>query len=381
MKQLSLYLAYATVLYFAACAGKSNEAQQAPPPPALPVVQLETGNITTWQSYPASVEGTRNVEIRPQIAGYIEKVFVEDGQWVQQGAPLFRINAREYNQYGKTADANIQLTKASVEKAQLEVDRLTPLVANKVIADVQLKSAKAILHEAEAAYAQAISHKSSTDITVGYTLINAPVSGYIGHINFKEGSLIGKGEITPLTVVSEVNNMHAYFSMSEADFLSFFAHIEGKSIEEKIHQLPAVQLELADHSLYAHTGKVELVEGQFSKNSGSIAFRAVFPNQEKLLRSGISGKVRIPSPLQNKILVPQQSTYELQDKVYVFALTDSNKVTGKQIKIAGKSGQYYIVESGLNKGETIVFSGLQRLREGTAITPQTIKMDSALAMK
>ncbi|MFT3679848.1 MAG: efflux RND transporter periplasmic adaptor subunit [Ferruginibacter sp.] len=373
----SYHLIYGAVVFLAACAGNQNQ-YQAPPPQTLPVVQLEKGSVTTWQEYPATVQGTVNVEIRPQVSGYLEKIYVEDGAWVAQGQPLFRINSKEYSQYSNSAAATIQLAKAAVEKAQVEVDRLEPLVANKVIAEVQLKTAKANLHEAQAAYAQAVSGKGSADITLGYTLITAPVSGYVGHINFKQGSLIGKGEMQPLTVLSEVNNVHAYFSMSEADFFGFFSNVDGKTAEEKIKNLPPVELELADNSIYNNKGKVELVQGQFDRSSGSISFRAVFANNEKLLRSGITGKIRIPFAQQNKLMVPQQSTYELQDKVYVFALGDSNKVVSKQISIAGKSEGNYIVDKGVNNGETIVYSGLQRLRDGAVIVPQKVSADSVL---
>lgn len=378
MKKLLVYAMYAGMLYLVACAGKANNTPAAPPAPSLPVVKLDTGSVTTWQEYPAIVQGTVNVEIRPQVSGYLEKIYVEDGAWVSQGQPLFRINSKEYRQYSSSASATIQSANAAIEKAQVEVERLQPLVDNKVIAEAQLKVAKANLHEAQAAYAQSVSGKGSADITLGYTLITAPVSGYIGHINFKQGSLIGKGEQQPLTVVSEVNNMHAYFSMSEADFYSFFANVEGKTAEEKIKHIPAVELELADNSIYAAKGKVELVQGQFDRTTGSISFRAVFTNVDKLLRSGISGRIRIPFAHQNKLLVPQQSTYELQDKVYVFAVDATNKVSSKQLLIKGKSDGNYIVESGVINGETIVYSGLQRLRDGAIITPQPISLDSVL---
>jgi len=379
MNKLFTYVIYAGILYFAACTGKAANQQAPPPPPALPVVKLEIGSATTWQSYPATVEGTTNIDIRPQVSGYLEKIYVEDGSWVSQGQPLFRINQKEYTQYSKTAEANINLAKANVEKAQVEVDRLEPLVANKVIAEVQLKAAKAILHEAQAGYAQAVSGKTSADITLGYTVISAPVSGYVGHINFKQGSLIGRGEQLPLTVLTEVSNVHTYFSMSEAEFLRFSANIPGSTMEDKINNLPPVELELADNTIYPEKGKVELVQGQFNRTSGNISFRALFTNKQKLLRSGISGRIQIPFQQNNKLLVPQQSTYELQDKIYVFALGDSNKVVSKQIKVIGKSGYNYIVDNGVTSGETIVFSGIQRLRDGAVILPQPTSIDSALA--
>ncbi len=372
---------YAAVLYFASCAGNAGNQQAPPPPPALPVVQLETGSSTSWQSYPATIEGTANVDIRPQVSGFLEKIYVEEGAWVNQGQPLFRINAKEYSQYSQTADANIQITKATVEKAQVEVDRLIPLVAGKVISEVQLKTAKAILNEARAAHTQAISGKNSAEITLGYTLITAPVSGYIGHINFKQGSLIGRGESLPLTSLSAVENIHAYFSMSEKDFLHFFADVEGRNIEDKIEKLPPVELQLADNTIYKDKGKVQLVQGEFDRSTGSILFRAKFVNKEKILRAGISGRIRIPFLLKDKLLVPQESTFELQDKVFVFALGDSNKVAGKLITVVGKSGNNYIVEKGVSKGETIVYSGIQRLRDGAVIIPQKISLDSILAAR
>lgn len=376
MNKLKIYAVYGICLYLVSCAG--NAMNTLPPPPALPVVKLDTGSVIIWQEYPANVQGTVNVDIRPQVSGYLEKIYIEDGAYVTKGQPLFRINSSEYSQYSSTAAANIQSANGAVEKARVEVDRLQPLVANKVIAEVQLKTAVANLHEAEASYQRAVSDKHSTDITLGYTLIKAPVSGYIGHINFKQGSLIGKGELEPLTVLSEVKDVHAYFSMSEADFYSFFASVEGKTAEEKIQHIPAVELKLADNSIYNTKGKVELVQGQFDRSSGSISFRAVFANQDKLLRSGITGKIRIPFAQQNKLLVPEEATYELQDKVYVFAVTDSNKVVSKQISIKGKSNGNYIVDKGVTNGETIVFSGLQRLRDGAVIAPQRISFDSVL---
>lgn len=377
MKKLQVYIIYGAVLFLAACAGKNLNAP-APPPPSLPVIKINSGSATTWLEYPTSIEGSTDVEIRPQVSGYLEKIYVEEGAYVAKGQPLFKINSKEYSEFSNGASASVQSAKASVEKAQVEYDRLKPLVENKVIAEVQLKTAKASLDVAKATYAQAISSKGSADITVGYTLITAPVSGYIGQIPYKQGSLIGKGEALPLTVLSEVNNVHAYFSMSEADFLTFISGYEGKSTEEKIKSIPPVELQLPDNTIYATKGKIELVQGQFDRSSGTISFRAVFPNAEKQLRSGITGKIRIPSLHQDQLMVPQESTYELQDKVYVFALGDSNKVTSKQIAVSGKSGNNYLVSKGITSGETIVFSGIQRLRDGAIITPQQMPGDSVL---
>jgi membrane fusion protein, multidrug efflux system len=376
MNKAITYILYAGILFLAACAGQAMN--PAPVPPSLPVIKINAGGATTWLEYPATVEGSTNVEIRPQVSGYLEKIYVEEGAYVNQGQPLFRINSREYSELSNSAAANIQAANAAIEKAQVEYDRLKPLVDNKVIAETQLKTAKAAVDAAKATRAQAISGKGSADINVGYTLLTAPVSGYIGRIPFKRGSLIGKGETLPLTVVSYISNVHAYFSMSEADFLSFISGYQGKTTEEKIKNIPSVDLQLPDNTIYNTKGKIELVQGQFDRSSGTITFRAVFANNEKLLRSGITGKIRIPCVHQNQLMVPQESTYEMQDKIFVFALGDSNKVTSKQIIVSGKSGNNYLLSKGIASGDKIVYSGIQRLRDGAVITPQNISADSVL---
>jgi membrane fusion protein (multidrug efflux system) len=378
MNKLIQLAFYGGLFYLISCAGQAMNPDTPPAPPSLPVIEINQGNATTWLDYPATIEGTVNVEIRPQVSGYLQKIYVQEGDYVSKGQPLFKINASEYSEYSNNASANVQGARAAIERAQVEYDRLKPLVDNKVISAVQLRTAQANLNAAKAAYAQAVSGKGSADITLGYTLITAPVSGYIGAIPFRQGSLVGKGEMAPLTVLSEVNNVHAYFSMSEADFLSFISKYQGKSTEEKIRNIPAVDLKLPDNSIYNAKGKIELVQGQFDRSSGTISFRAVFPNNEKLLRSGITGNIRIPSVHDNQLLVPQESTYEMQDKIFVFALGDSNKVTGRQIHVSGKTGNYYLVSKGLANGDKIVYSGIQRLKDGSMITPQPMAADSLL---
>ncbi|RYE04720.1 MAG: efflux RND transporter periplasmic adaptor subunit, partial [Sphingobacteriales bacterium] len=197
MNKLFLYALYGGVIYLAACAGQALN--PVAPPPSLPVISISKGSATTYAEYAASLEGSTNVEIRPQVSGYLERIYVEEGAYVQKGQPLFRINAAAYSEISHSAAAGIQAAKASVDKTLVEYERLKPLVENKVIAEVQLKTAKANVDAARASYAQAVSAKGSADITVGYTLITAPVSGYIGSIPYRQGSLIGNGEALPLT--------------------------------------------------------------------------------------------------------------------------------------------------------------------------------------
>jgi RND family efflux transporter MFP subunit len=179
-----------------------------------------------------------------------------------------------------------------------------------------------------------------------------------------------------LTVISDVKEVYAYFSMSESDFLHFTNQSAGKTINDKIRGLPPVELELADKSIYAAKGRIELMNGQFDKTSGTISFRAIFPNAEGLLRTGGTGKIRIPQINTALLPVPQTSTYELQDRVFVYAVGDSNKVISKQLHIVRKTTDYYLVDKGVQVGDKIVFAGMDRLQDGAVITPQLLSADS-----
>ncbi|HWB94409.1 MAG TPA: efflux RND transporter periplasmic adaptor subunit [Puia sp.] len=365
----------AVALYLTAC-NQAQGTQAAPPPQTLPVLPISSEAATTYQEFSASIEGKTNVEIRPQVSGYLDKIYVEEGAYVGAGQPLFKINDRPYSAQVHNTTANVEAAKANEEKAAIEVHRLQPLVQNHVVSDVQLKSAQAAYDAAKAAVAEAEAEVSNADINLGYTLIKAPVSGYIGRIPFKVGALVGKGEAQPLTVVSDIKEVYAYFGMSESDFLKFTNEVPGKTISEKIKGLPPVELELADKSIYGSKGKIELMEGQFDRNIGAITFRAEFPNPGGLLRSGITGKVRIPQSNKGLLPVPQTSTYEIQDKIFVYVVGDSNKVVGKQLHIVDKTTDYYLVDKGVQAGDKIVFAGMDRLTDGTMISPQLLSTDS-----
>jgi len=379
MRQYLLFSAFllATALYISSCSSvQGNQAAQ--PPQTLPVLPIKNSEATTYLEYSATVEGKTNIEIRPQVSGLLDKIYVEEGAYVTAGQPLFKVNDRPYDEQVNNAEANVTAAKANMEKAAIEVNRLTPLVENKVVSDVQLKASQAAYDAAKAQVAQAEAAGKNAGINLGYTLLKAPVSGYIGRIPFKVGALVGKGEAQPLTVVSDVKEVYAYFGMSENDFLKFTAQVPGKTITEKIKGLPPVELQLADKSIYASKGRIELMEGQFDRSIGAITFRATFPNTEGLLRSGITGKVRIPQGSTGTLSVPQTSTYEIQDKIFVYTVEDSNKVVGKQIHIVGKTTNYYLVDKGVLAGDKIVFAGMDRLQDGAVINPQMMSADSVL---
>ncbi|HEY8920562.1 MAG TPA: efflux RND transporter periplasmic adaptor subunit [Chitinophaga sp.] len=375
---LSGILMLAVVLY--SCAS-NQAAPPPPPPPQLPVMAVTTAPATSYLEFPASLEGKVNVDVRPQVSGYLEKIFVDEGAYVKAGQPLFKIDPQVYAEQLNSANSNVLAAQANMDKAQVEMDRLAPLVANNVVSDVQLKTAKANYEAAKAAVAQAKAAVGSARINVGYTLVNAPVSGYIGRIPYKIGALVGNNDAQPLTVLSDVREMYAYFSMSEPDFIAFKNNFPGKTIEEKLKQAPPVELILADNTSFAEKGKLETIEGQFNKTTGAISFRATFPNASGILRTGNTGKVRLTQEVPAAITIPQEATFEIQDKVFVYTVADSNKVASKPITIAGKTANYYFVSDGLKAGEKIVLSGTGTLKDGAVITPQPVSADSVLKSK
>jgi membrane fusion protein (multidrug efflux system) len=376
------FIIVAAVILYACNSSSGNGAgQYGMPTPTLPVVTVVSSPATTYQDFSASIEGSKDIEIRPQVEGYIEKIYVDEGAYVRRGQTLFQINSRPYREQLNNANANLAAAKANLANAEINVSKLTPLVQNNVISDVQLKTAKTAYDAAAANVAQAQAVVSNAQINVGYASIKAPVDGYIGRIPFKIGSLVGLSTAEPLTVISEIKEVYAYFSLSENDFLQFKSQFAGNTIEEKIKKMPAVELVLPDGTIYGQKGKVQTVAGQFDNSTGAISFRATFPNTDRQLRSGNTGKVRIARVLDSALVVPQEATFEVQDKTFVFAVGDSNKVVSKPITIAGKTQHYYFVQGGLQAGDKIVFAGTGNLQDGMAIVPQPISADSLLKAK
>ena len=225
------------------------------PPQSLPVITVSTMPATTFQEFSASLEGSKDIEIRPQVDGYIDKIYVDEGAHVRKGQPLFHINDHPYREQLNNARAGLSAAKANLATAQINVSKLTPLVQNNIISDVQLKTAQAAYNAAAANVSQAEAMVSNAQINLGYTLIKAPGVGYIGRIPFKTGSLVGTTTTEPLTVLSEIKEIYAYFSLSENDFIQFKNQFSGNTIEEKIKQMPPVELVLADNSVYPKKAK------------------------------------------------------------------------------------------------------------------------------
>ena len=365
-----ILLTFSAMALFLYSCSSAPQVQQAPPTPVLPVGNVTAGTETTYQEYPASIQGIVNVEIRPQVNGALDKVFVDEGAFVNAGQPLFKINESPYRAQLNNSLASQHAAEAALANTQLEIDKLTPLVQNKVVSDYQLKTAKAAYEVAKANIEQAKANVSTAQINLGYTLIKAPVSGYIGRLLKKQGSLVSPQDVEALTQLSDVHQVHAYFSLGEKDFVNFKEQYTGSTLQEKLKQLPPVTLLLADNNEFAAQGRIDVIDGQFDKTTGAITVRATFPNPQGLLRSGNTGKIRLSISHTHALIVPQSATIEMQDKTFVFALADSNKVKKQVITIIGKSGNNYLVKDGLKAGDQIVLSGIDHLQEGTVIHPE-----------
>jgi membrane fusion protein (multidrug efflux system) len=372
-----LGLVSAAVYGCESAASKPNE--NAAPAVELPVLNVARKPAVTYREYSISLEGTKDVQIRPQVSGYLDKIYVDEGAHVKQGQPLFRINDALYVQALRQAKADLQAAQAKLEASDINLVKLNPLVEHGVVSTVQLDEARAARDAARAGVAAAGAAVGTATVNLGYTLIKAPADGYVGRIPMKQGSLIEAGTTEPLTTVSSVDRVYAYFSMSEGDFLAFKHQYAGNTLAEKIARMPPVSLVLSDDSLYGETGKVDAVLGSFDKTMGTISFRAVFTNPHGLLRSGNTGKIRIPRPIVSQVVIPQQSTYELQDKVMVYQVDSRGRVEGRPVTVSGRSGHYYLIGSGLKPGDRIVYTGLDRLHDGMTIRPDMLQLDSLLS--
>lgn len=373
----SILLLSGLMLVWSSCTNSSGSVATQQMAQQLPVFAAVNISATTHQEFSATLEGTEVIEIRPQVNGYLDQILIDEGANVKKGQTLFVIDDHIYREQLNNAQAALATAKANLANASIEVSRLTPLVQNNVVSELKLQTARATHEAAAAAVAQAEAQVASASINLGYTKIKAPVDGFIGRIPFKKGSVVGVSTDEPLTVISDVNDVYAYFSFSETDFLKFGSQFTGNTLEEKIKQIPPVDLVLADNTIYPSKGKVQIVTGQFN-STGAISLRAKFPNTNGMLRSGITGKIRIPRTVSAALAIPQESTFELQDKILVFTLNENNIVSSVPVHVADKYGNFYLVDKGVTPGQKVVYAGVDRLRDGALIQPTLISIDSLL---
>jgi len=347
-----------------------NEQPQQFPPMELSVSKVEQGNGLVSKEYPASIEGVTDVEIRPQVSGYLHKVYVDEGAYVRAGQPLFQIDPRMYAEQYNTAKAGVSVARANLANLKIDLDRRKELVKESIVSNIQIQQAQAAYDGAKASLSQAEATAQSARINLEFCTIKAPVSGYLSRINYRLGSMISPAGVEPITVLSDSHQVNVYFSMSENDFLNFQNSQVGSTIAEKIQRSPMVGLQIADGHLYEEKGKIDAVEGQFNSNTGSVTFRARFNNPKNIIRGGNTGKIIIDQNFDNVTLFPIASTVNIQDKVYIFSLDKDNKAVQKAIEVSGKSGTNYMVTNGIKAGETYIVSGFERLQPGMPVVPK-----------
>lgn len=340
------------------------------PTPAFKVMTLQSRSVTLNTEYPASIQGEQDIEIRPKVDGFVEKIYVDEGSVVKKGQLLFQINNPQFAQDVRTAEAGVKTAEADVNTARLQVEKVKPLVEKDIISHYELESAQLTLQTKQAALAQARAALENARINVGYTTITSPVEGVIGSLPYKLGSLVNSSTAQPLTTVYNTSTIYAYFAMNEKQLLDFSRDSSNTSLHSKLDRMPPVTLILSDGTLYDRKGKVETVNGLINTATGSANFRAGFANPKGLLRSGSSATVRIPRLLKDVLIIPQNVTYELQDKRFAYVVDAESKVKNVSITVMDQTpGQFYIVTGGLKPGDKIIAEGANNLKDGSAIKP------------
>jgi len=370
------------------CSSVSNKKQQNENEVALPVYKVDTGTVVLTKNFLGTVEGKINVEIRPQVEGELEEAYVDEGDYVEKGQKLFKINPQTYQQNLNQAVANENVEKAKLANAKLEVERLKPLIENEVIAPVRLKTAKSDYEVAKANLKQASAEVANAKIQLGYTTIKAPVSGYIGRIPKRIGNLVNPGDKEPITVLTDVHEVYVYFSISESDFYKLLRtqSAQAAKIDKEgplhIDRDRVVSLILSDGTLYPQKGIIDATSGQVNKSTGSITMRATFPNEENILRSGNTGTLVLKQRQPGVVIIPQKATYELQASTFVEKLTPQNRVLRQLITIgtAAPHNQYTVLK-GLKPGDRILAEGLEKATDSMKIKPLPYQPDTLIAPK
>ena len=367
----NLYTAFFLGSFFLLMMSCSNKQEENVEQLNLPVFKLSSQSTEIQEFYVADIQAIKNVEIRNMISGFLENIYVDEGKRVGQGQVLFKINDLQYKAELATATATLQTAIAEAKTAEIEVERVKTLVDKQVVSNVELEMAKAKLAAAQAKVEEARSVQQKAQLKLSYSNITAPFEGLVDRIPLKMGSLLQEG--TLLTTVSDVSEVYAYFKISEKEYLQY---MKRRQADSTFGGNGSIQLILADGSIYEYKGRIETIEGDFESTTGSIAIRARFPNPNRLLKHGSTGKVSITNQLSNALLVPHKSVFEIQDKNYVYVIGRDNKVKLRSFVPKKRIEDFYVVESGLQAGDMIVYEGIQNIKEGLTIKPRPISQDS-----
>ncbi|NCU02542.1 MAG: efflux RND transporter periplasmic adaptor subunit [Chitinophagaceae bacterium] len=320
------------------------------------------------EEYVAEIHALQNVEIRTRVKGFIENIHIDEGKAVTAGQLLFTLSSRSFKEDLLKANAQLKSATAELKAMEVELKNTKSLVEKNIVSKTELEMVQAKKEAIQAKIDEANSAIAMAKLNLSFTEVRAPFSGVINRIPNKRGSLVEEG--TLLTTISNNKEVFAYFNLSESDYLNYITL-------DKKEQFKTAQLLLANNSVYDHAGTIEVSESEFDASSGNIAFRARFPNPQALLKHGGNGKIIITKPLKNAMLVPLRSTFEIQDKVFVFAVDEKNKAQQKTIVPKMRIPHYYVVERGISKDDKIVYEGVENVKDGDAINPQLIEPESA----
>ena len=335
------------------------------------VSTIATSSAAMQTTYPATIKGIQDVEVRPKVSGFITKVCVHEGQTVSAGQVLFTIDSETYQAAVRSAQAAVNTAKAQANTAKLTYENNKKLFDSHVIGQYELSTAENSYATARASVAQAEASLASAKEQLAWCSVKSPAAGVIGSLPYKVGALVSASG-SALTTVSDNSTMEVFFSISESQILNL-SKTNG-SMQAAIASFPAVKLQLADGTIYNHPGKVVKMSGVIDATTGSVSLIAHFANPEKLLKSGGAGQIVVPNDNNSAIVIPQEACSQVQDKIFVYLVGKDNKVKYTEIKVDPQDdGINYIVTSGLNVGDRIVVKGITKLTDGAQITPITLE--------
>ncbi len=379
LKLAGLFLTGTAVVMLSSCGEKQQQQAMAP---EIATITVNYGNADLKSDYATTIKGRTDIDIRPQVTGFITKVHVDEGQKVRKGQALFTIDQVQYQAAVDAAAASVKVAESAVSTAQLTADNKRQLFQKNIISEYEWQMAENALSQAKAQLAQAEANLTNARKNFAYTVVVAPSDGVVGTIPNREGALASPSMAQPLTTVSDNSKVYAYFSFNEKDILKFTENGTA-SIEKVIAGMPEVELQLADGTVYPFKGRVATISGVIDNATGSANARALFDNPNGMLRSGSTGSILIPFVADSTISIPQKATFEIQDRRYVYVVNDSNKVASRYIKVASENdGKNFIVTEGLNAGERIAVEGVgTTVRDGMVITPREAGAQSATEQK
>lgn len=379
MKKIALWVLTAVML--TSCGSKSNKMGEASNDFAVETIQTTTADLKT--SYPATIKGMQDIEIRPKVSGYLVKLLVDEGATVRKGQPLFLIDSEQYRATVKAAKAQIRVCRANIATQKLTVDNKRMLFKQNIISSYDLKMAENTLASYEAQLAAAEAQLQSAQDNLRWCTVTSPADGVVGSIPYRVGSLVSGQSAEALTTVSNISKMYVYFSMTEKQLLALTREAGG--VNAAIKKMPAVSLVLSDGTTYSQSGTISTVSGVIDPSTGSVQMRATFDNAQHILRSGGTGSILIPTHASDAIMVPQSATFDVQDKKFVYVVNADKSVATREITVLPQNnGQTYVVASGLRAGERIVVDGVNQLKNGqkiNPITPAQLKANQAKEQK